>query len=264
MTSIVSGEAVVLELRPATFASRGAGLLIDLLAQVLLFVALLLLVGPAAQDLDPAAARILVLGLVLLVLVVLPITVETLSRGRSLGKLALGLRIVRDDGGSIRFRHAMIRGLLGFVEILLTVGSLALVVSLFNERSKRLGDMLAGTYSVRERVAVRRRPLAQTPPSLVAWAQLADLGRLPDPLARRVRQFQQNLTRLSPESRHRIGAALAAEASAFVAPAPPTGTAPEDYLAAVMSERRRRDTDRLEVARDRASARSVTLHRLPY
>ncbi|MEH0110309.1 RDD family protein [Tersicoccus sp. MR15.9] len=264
MTSIVSGEAVVLELRPATFAARGVGLLLDLLAQILLLVGLMLAVGPAAEGMDPASARILVLGLVLLVLVVLPITVETLSRGRSLGKLALGLRIVRDDGGSIRFRHALIRGLLGFVEILMTAGSVALLVSLFNEHSKRLGDMLAGTYSVRERVPVRRRPLAQTPPGLTAWAQLADLGRLPDPLARRVRQFQQNLLRLSPESRHRLGTSLAAETAAFVAPAPPAGTSPEDYLAAVMSERRRRDTDRLQDARDRAEARSAALHRLPY
>ncbi|GGC92776.1 membrane protein [Tersicoccus solisilvae] len=264
MTSIVSGEAVVLELRPATFASRGAGLLIDVLAQIVLLVALLLLVAPAAQGMDPAAARILILGLVILVLVIAPITVETLSRGRSLGKLALGLRIVRDDGGSIRFRHAVIRGLLAVVEILMTAGSLALLVSLVNERSKRLGDMVAGTYSVRERVPTRHRPLAETPPALAGWAELADLGRLPDSLARRVRQFQQNLLRLSPESRQRLGAALAAEAAVVVAPAPPPGTPPEDFLAAVMSERRRRDTNRLRAARERAETRATALHRLPY
>lgn len=264
MTSIVSGEAVVLELRPATFASRGAGLLIDVLVQVVLLLGLMLLVAPAAQDMDPAAARILLLGIVLLVLVVLPITVETLSRGRSLGKLALGLRIVRDDGGSIRFRHAMIRGLLGVVEIVMTAGSIALLVSLFNERSKRLGDMVAGTYSVRERVPVRRRPLAQTPPALAGWAGLVDLGRIPDPLARRIRQFQQNLLRLSPESRQRLAADLAAETANHVAPLPPAGTTPEDFLAAVMSERRRRDTDRLRADRDRADGRAEALHRLPY
>jgi uncharacterized RDD family membrane protein YckC len=53
MSAIITGEAVVLELRPASFAAR------------------------------------------------------------SVGKLAVGLRLVRDDGGSIRFRHALMGGLLG-------------------------------------------------------------------------------------------------------------------------------------------------------
>ena len=39
---------------------------------------------------------------VVLVLVVLPTTLETLTRGRSLGKLALGLRTVRDDAARSR------------------------------------------------------------------------------------------------------------------------------------------------------------------
>ena len=50
-----------------------------------------------------------------------PIAVETLSHGRSLGKLACGLRVVRDDGGPIRFRHALVRGAIGVVEILMIV-----------------------------------------------------------------------------------------------------------------------------------------------
>jgi len=51
-----------------------------------------------------------VVALVLFIFVA-PVTVETLSHGRSLGKLAVGARIVRDDGGSIGLRHAAIRGM---------------------------------------------------------------------------------------------------------------------------------------------------------
>ena len=58
--------------------------------------------------------------------------------------MALGLRVVRDDGGPIRFRHALVRGLVGVVEIWLTVGAVALVVSLASSQGKRLGDFLAG------------------------------------------------------------------------------------------------------------------------
>ena len=62
-----------------------------------------------------------------LVVVGYPVIFETLSRGRSLGKLALGLRVVSDDGGPERFRQALVRGLLAVLEIWLTLGFLALV-----------------------------------------------------------------------------------------------------------------------------------------
>ena len=90
----------------------------------------------------------------LLVLVGGPIAVETLSHGRSLGKLACGLRVVRDDGGPIRFRHALVRGAMGVVEILMTFGVIACIASLVSARGRRLGDVFAGTLVVRERMPV--------------------------------------------------------------------------------------------------------------
>ena len=96
----------------------------------------------------------------LLVLVGGPIAVETLSHGRSLGKLACGLRVVRDDGGPIRFRHALVRGAIGVVEILMTFGVVACVASLVSARGRRLGDVFAGTLVVRERVPAPGGPVS--------------------------------------------------------------------------------------------------------
>lgn len=53
----------------------------------------------ATASLDDAAFAAVSVAAFLLVLVGGPIAVETLSHGRSLGKLACGLRVVRDDGG---------------------------------------------------------------------------------------------------------------------------------------------------------------------
>ena len=60
---------------------------------------------------------------VVLVLVGLPTLVETLTRGRSLGKIAAGLRVVRDDGGPVRFRHSFVRSLFMLVDFWLTGGN---------------------------------------------------------------------------------------------------------------------------------------------
>ena len=59
----------------------------------------------------------------MLCLVIVPPSSRPLSRGKSLGKLAVGARIVRDDGGATGLRHALIRALAGVVEIYLTIGA---------------------------------------------------------------------------------------------------------------------------------------------
>ena len=264
VSSIVTGEAVVLELRPASFAARALGLILDVAFNIVLLIGFLVGLSAAARDLDDAALRALMMVSVVFCLVIVPVAFETLSRGLSLGKLAVGLRVVREDGGAIRFRHAVIRGLTGFLEIYLTFGGLALAVALFNERSRRLGDFLAGTYAVRRRVPVEQALPVFVPPRLEAWAAAADIGRIPDATARRASQFLRQAGRMAPQSRAGMAAAVAAELSAHVAPAPPPGTGPEDFLAAVVAERRTRELGRLAQSRLRSTEIGARLQRLPF
>lgn len=265
MSSVVTGEAVVLELKPAGFAARGLSVLIDIVAQIVLAVLVLLLIGNVLGGaLDPALTSALTLVVVVLLILVIPVTVETITRGKSLGRLVMGLRIVRDDGGAIRFRHAFIRGMLAILEIYMLVGSLAFLVSLFNERSKRLGDLLAGTYAMRERVVSRPRALAVMPPGLQQWSQTADIGRLPDALARRMSQFLAQAPRLTPQARHALSVDLAAEASHHVSPPPPADTHPEEFLHAVIASRRDRDYESMMRQRERSEATAKRLHSLPF
>lgn len=265
MSSVVTGEAVILELRPASFAARGVSLMIDLAAQTVVIVGVIWAVGSLfGGRFDPALTRALILVLLVLVLVAVPVAVETLTRGRSLGRWVMGLRIVRDDGGAIRFRHAFIRGMLAVLEIYLLMGSLAFLVAVFNERSKRLGDLLAGTYSMHERVVAKPRTQAASPPYLRDWVAGADVARLPDPLARRVSQFLAQAPRLTERARATLAADLAEEVSPLVAPPPPPGTHPEDFLNAVVAERRERDYARLARQKERTARTAERLHRLPF
>lgn len=265
MSTVVTGEAVVLELKPAGFAARGLSILIDLIAQIILAILLVLLIGNVFGGvLDTALTGALSLVVVVLLILVIPVTVETVTRGKSLGRLVMGLRIVRDDGGAIRFRHAFIRGMLAILEIYMLAGSLAFLVSLFNERSKRLGDLLAGTYAMRERVVARPRALATMPPRLQGWSETADIGRLPDALARRMSQFLAQAPRLTPQARQSLALDLAAEASHHVSPPPPGSTHPEEFLHAVVASRRDRDYAAMMRQRERSEATARRLHRLPF
>ena len=261
---LLTGEGVLLDTKPAAFASRMLAAVIDLLVLAAVFVAGLVLLGVIGASLDVYGSRILAIVVVAAVTVVLPTTVETLTRGRSLGKLALGVRIVRDDGGPITVRQALIRALVGVIELWMTGGVVALIASMVHPQGKRLGDVVAGTYAARVRgKASVRRPVPM-PAHLVWWAVGADIARLPDGLALAVRQFLARAQLLHPASRVELGNNLTAEVQQYVRPLPPAGTHPEDFLAAVLAERRRRELDMLERRARREAVDAATLGRLPH
>lgn len=242
---LVTGEAVALALRPTSFVLRAAGCAIDYLVYLVGYVLLLLIIVFTVGDvLDQALFTAFATVLFVLCLVVAPLAVEVLSRGRSLGRLAVGARIVRDDGGAIGLRHSLIRSLLGIVEIVMTFGGIAAVVGLLSARTKRLGDMVAGTFSQQERTRVPQRMPFLLPPELTAWARVADVARMPDPLARRVAQFIRQSAGMNPVSRDRLARSLADEVAVYVHPLPPV---PADrFLLAVAAMRRGREFTALE------------------
>ena len=245
---VVTGEGVAVELPVATTMVRAGSILIDIAVSLVLLVGVTIAVGMLVAESSGAVAQAMSLVSVVTVLVGLPAALETFTRGRTLGKLALGLRVVRDDGGPITSRHAITRALVGFVEIWMFLGIPALVASVLNSRSKRLGDMAAGTYVVTERSRMRLLAPPQMPPPLAAWAESADVATLPPGLTVAVRQFLARAGTLTPESRDTLGGELLAEVLRHVAPPPPPGFHGEYVLAAVVAERRRRDAQRL--ARD--------------
>lgn len=263
---IVIGEGVILDARPASFASRLLSGLLDaiILIAVLWVVSLLAIAAGAGAGANDALIAALTVTVTIGVIVAVPATVETLTRGRSVGKLALGLRIVRDDGGPVRFRHAIIRALVGIFELWMTAGSFALLTSLLNSRGKRIGDLLAGTYAVRIRGG--QRPLAPLvmPHELAGWAHHADIRRLPDGVALSARQFLGRAADLNPGSRDRLGRELAAQVEGFVAPGPPQGTHPERFLAAVLAERRDREFVLASNQAARSAAEERLVARLPH
>ena len=247
MSDLVTGEAVVLDLRLARLASRGLAMAIDLLIQVAGLFLLLLTVSLSAGGLDDALLAALSIAIGVVVFVGYPVTLETLTRGRTVGKLAFGLRVVREDGGPIRFRQALVRGLAWFFVdfwVLGIAGAVALFVSLASVKGKRVGDFLAGTVVVRERIPVTGGPVTGMPPELAGWAAGLNVAAVPDNLALVVRQYLSRYDQLNPPARAMLGEQLARQVGACLGiPLPTDGWAPT-YLAAVLAERRTREQTR--------------------
>jgi len=249
VSELVTGEAVALELRPARLPSRALAVLIDLVVTVTLYIVVTIVLVASTSSLDEAAQIALSIAAFLLVLVGGPIAVETLSHGRSLGKLACGLRVVRDDGGPIRFRHALVRGAIGTVEILMTFGVVACIASLVSARGRRLGDVFAGTLVVRERVSTSHVGFVPPPPPWLSGRFSAlDLSAVPDGLWLAIRQYLTRMQQLDPQVGWAMAERLASDLSARTGAPAPTGVPPAAYLAAVVQERQAREVRRNHAA----------------
>jgi uncharacterized RDD family membrane protein YckC len=157
--SVLTPERVNLQYDIAGIGSRGAAAMVDTLIQaVALFV--LLLAGSAAigvgatfGSLERTAGEAL---LALFVVAVFAITngyymlFEILWSGQTPGKRLVGVRVLRENGYSIRPIDAVIRNLVRIVDWLPLVYGVGVLTMLLNQRSRRLGDFASGTIVVRE------------------------------------------------------------------------------------------------------------------
>lgn len=79
------------------------------------------------------------------------ILLEAAMSGQTIGKRALGLRVIHESGVRAGFYHVVIRNLARPVDRLPIFYLVGGVAALFSQDQQRLGDMLAGTIVVRER-----------------------------------------------------------------------------------------------------------------
>jgi uncharacterized RDD family membrane protein YckC len=242
---MVTGDAVVLDVQIAQLPVRALSAMIDLTVIVIGYILGIILWATTLAQFDSALSTAVLIIFTILAIVGYPVIIEMATRGRSLGKMALGLRVVADDGGPERFRQALFRALAGFIEIWTFTGGPAVICSLLSPKGKRIGDVFAGTMVISER-APKLSPPPLMPPSLAWWASSLQLSGLRPEQADRARQFLSRATQLEPRLRDRMAYQICAEIAAQVSPPPPPGVPPQLILAAVLAERHRRALDRLQ------------------
>ncbi|MFN8041334.1 MAG: RDD family protein [Acidimicrobiales bacterium] len=235
---IVTPEAVVLEFDTGGAGSRVLAELIDLTLQVTALIVLAIAMSAVVSSVAPSLSWVAVVVFLVagfLVLIGYPVGMETLWNGRTLGKAALGLRVVTVEGGPIRFRHAAIRGIIGLGELWALSGIPALVCIILSKRNQRLGDMVAGTLVLRERLA-SKRPAAvhfPAPPGMEAYVGSLDVGGLTTAQYGAVRSFLVRVGDLAPAARAAMAVRLANPVADRLHHRPPPMVGPELFLVCV-------------------------------
>lgn len=233
---IVTPEAVLLEFENAGIGSRVLGKAIDLAIIGAAYAAIASVLGLGA--IGSLLAVILVFGGTAFVLVFgYPFLFEAFWQGRTLGKAALGLRVVTVEGAPAGMVHAAIRSLLQIVDFIITVGLGALLSALFTQDNRRIGDLAAGTMVLRERAAdVNVYAVAFHPPyGYEAYVQGLDVSRLAADQYGTIRTFLLRVATLAPDARFHLAQRLAAPVSRIINHQIPNGVPAELFLVCVAS-----------------------------
>ncbi len=146
-------EHLAFKARIAGPGRRMFAYLLDMIARVLIVVLFSVLsVFVAGVGLDGMS-----MGFMLLMLFILDwfyfFILEQVTGGRSLGKIALKLRVVKTNGLPITWRESFLRNLVRAADITITPGYLLLVgpiVMSIDQKFRRMGDLVAGTIVVVE------------------------------------------------------------------------------------------------------------------
>jgi uncharacterized RDD family membrane protein YckC len=229
---ISTPEGVELEVELGGLGSRFIAEAIDSVVKAVIVGALAILLYGIGSGV--AAAVFLVLSFA--VWFGYDVLFEVLAAGRTPGKRATGLRVVRTGGQPVGFLTSSVRNMLRIVDGPATSYIAGIVSIVVSRRNQRLGDMAAGTLVVREpappRAArrglrARRGTAAPPPPPPAPWtspvpgsAAAWDVSAISQEEIATVRQFLDRRWSIEPAARQRLAWQLAEGLRPKVAGAP--------------------------------------------
>jgi uncharacterized RDD family membrane protein YckC len=173
LVEVETPEGIALHLRAAGIFPRAAAWAIDAAIRLVILTVLAMIFGQLGQAGE---------GLFLLALFAMmwlyPVLFEVLRDGQTIGKKAMGLRVIHANGTPVGWLASSVRNLLRTVDALPFLYGFGLLAGLFDPHSRRLGDMVAGTLVVhadkpRTPLAAPQVPVVASPWPLAAVEQSA-------------------------------------------------------------------------------------------
>lgn len=220
-------ESIAFNYELAGLGSRFLALVIDQLIQIVALIAIFYVavtvtlrlptvravVSTQAEKVGEAIVIALIVVVVFMLFFGYFIIFETLWNGKTPGKWALSIRVVRDGGYPVDFGAAVIRNLIRIGELVFGYYALSALSMVLSPENKRLGDYAAGTIVVRESAIAFSLPAtAVTEPVYAPTLYLSGEERA------LVKRFIERRDALTPEKRGALAGKLAARVRDRVPP----------------------------------------------
>lgn len=143
LSQVETPEGIALRLRSAGMLPRAAAWAIDFAVRLGVLWALSIMLAVLGET---------GMGLYLITLFAVfwlyPVLFEVLRDGQTIGKKALGLRVINANGTPVTWIASIVRNLLRTVDMLPLLYGFGFIAGVIDKRSRRLGDMVAGTLVV--------------------------------------------------------------------------------------------------------------------
>ena len=173
---------------------------------------------------------------------------EAYRNGQTPGKRVMKIRVIKDSGRQITFFEALARNLLRIIDALPTAYLAGVISILVTQQNKRLGDLVAGTIVVHERVdefgtypsmpvsrsftaAMYETPLAPVP--VLSGLPADRVARLSHNDLHLIESFLARAIALPMETRAQLGSRLLDTLCVKMDVAVPTDVPPERTLEAI-------------------------------
>jgi uncharacterized RDD family membrane protein YckC len=239
--TIGTPEGIELQLQLAGAASRYIARGIDFALELTLIAILLILalvIGGGTGGLAGGWATAGFIVSIFAVLYFYNVLFEVLAQGRTPGKRATHLRVVREQGTPVDLPASLVRNLLRLIDEQL-FGLPALLAILLTKHNQRLGDLAAGTLVIREAPtpgahpdslprATGRTAAGQVRIETSGW----DLSAVSAEELVAIRRFLERRATLERHARQELARRLEQGLRGKVAGAPPTHD-PERFLEAL-------------------------------
>ncbi|MFN8415301.1 MAG: RDD family protein [Cytophagaceae bacterium] len=147
--SIRTSQNVVVEYEAATIMERVLAQIIDSI--IMAFTGFMLSLGLTMfEGVDSEIAYLIGVSIVMIFYTML---FELYNNGQSLAKKMLGIQVIRLDGQELKLNDVLSRWAFSFLDIYMTLGTLALFMVQLSNNRQRIGDLVATTTVIKLRAS---------------------------------------------------------------------------------------------------------------
>jgi uncharacterized RDD family membrane protein YckC len=153
LINIQSTELVFLENELGGLGSRAGAFLLDMVIRYAVITVIMLSFGPG-ENYSPGYVYFMIMLIMIIYFGYHPF-LEFFLAGKTPGKFAAGIRIIKRDGSRMSILDSLIRNILRIVDMLPAAYCTGILVVFFERHNRRFGDIVADTIVVRDRPKFR-------------------------------------------------------------------------------------------------------------
>lgn len=147
---VITAHNISIDYEAASLASRGIALFLDLLIITVYMAIMSQIIAVTAFG---ASEGVIIL---MYILIILPITfyslmMEYLLKGQTIGKMAMGIRVVNLNGENAKLNDYTLRWTFKIIDFWFSAGAIGSLFISTTEKGQRLGDVMAQTAVVRNK-----------------------------------------------------------------------------------------------------------------